>query len=109
MGAGGQDTITVTINYTEGTTWPLPYSIDWSQAAKVEDKVQIVEGEWDLEADSMFHYQEKVCLLQMAGNGENVVIDPLEVIQEKRFSTSYCFGINLPCPVSPQKFNLFFN
>jgi ribonuclease D len=32
-----------------------------------------------LEADSMFHYQEKVCLLQMAGNGENVVIDPLEV------------------------------
>ncbi|WP_372677679.1 ribonuclease D [Desulfosarcina sp.] len=33
----------------------------------------------DLEADSMFHYQEKVCLLQMAGNGENVVIDPLAV------------------------------
>ena len=33
----------------------------------------------DLEADSMFHYREKVCLLQMAGNGENVVIDPLEI------------------------------
>ncbi len=33
----------------------------------------------DLEADSMFHYQEKVCLVQMAGNGHNVVIDPLEV------------------------------
>ncbi len=33
----------------------------------------------DLEADSMFHYQEKVCLVQMAGNGENVVIDPLDV------------------------------
>ncbi|MEE4114364.1 MAG: HRDC domain-containing protein [Desulfobacteraceae bacterium] len=33
----------------------------------------------DLEADSMFHFQEKVCLLQMAGNGEHVVIDPLEV------------------------------
>ena len=33
----------------------------------------------DIEADSMFHYQEKVCLLQMAGKGENVVIDPLEV------------------------------
>lgn len=33
----------------------------------------------DLEADSMFHYQEKVCLVQMAGNGENVVIDPLAV------------------------------
>ncbi|BBO71252.1 ribonuclease D [Desulfosarcina alkanivorans] len=33
----------------------------------------------DLEADSMFHFQEKVCLLQIAGNGENVVIDPLAV------------------------------
>ncbi len=33
----------------------------------------------DLEADSMFHFQEKVCLIQMAANGENVVIDPLEV------------------------------
>ncbi len=27
----------------------------------------------------MFHFQEKVCLVQMAGKGENVVIDPLEV------------------------------
>jgi ribonuclease D len=33
----------------------------------------------DLEADSMFHYREKVCLIQMAANGHNVVIDPLEV------------------------------
>jgi len=33
----------------------------------------------DLEADSMFHYREKVCLLQMCANGETVVIDPLKV------------------------------
>ncbi|MDA8141490.1 MAG: ribonuclease D [Desulfobacteraceae bacterium] len=33
----------------------------------------------DLEADSMFHYREKVCLLQMAANGRTVVIDPLVV------------------------------
>lgn len=33
----------------------------------------------DLEADSMFHFQEKVCLIQMAGNAENVVIDPLSI------------------------------
>lgn len=33
----------------------------------------------DLEADSMFHYNEKVCLLQMCANGETVVIDPLKV------------------------------
>jgi ribonuclease D len=31
----------------------------------------------DLEADSMFHYQEKVCLVQMASNVRTFLIDPL--------------------------------
>ena len=33
----------------------------------------------DLEADSMYHYQEKVCLLQMATRSMNVIIDPLPI------------------------------
>lgn len=33
----------------------------------------------DLEADSMYHYREKVCLIQMAANGRTVVVDPLKV------------------------------
>lgn len=33
----------------------------------------------DLEADSMFHYKEKVCLLQIATKKLTVVIDPLAV------------------------------
>ena len=43
------------------------------QAARA-DRVAV-----DLEADSMFHYREKVCLVQMAANGDTVVIDPLKV------------------------------
>jgi ribonuclease D len=31
----------------------------------------------DLEADSMYHFKEKVCLIQMAAGNINVVIDPL--------------------------------
>ncbi len=31
----------------------------------------------DLEADSMHHYQEKVCLLQVTAGGETVLLDPL--------------------------------
>ena len=31
----------------------------------------------DVEGDSMFHFQEKVCLIQMAANGSTAVIDPL--------------------------------
>jgi ribonuclease D len=33
----------------------------------------------DLEADSMYHYQERVCLIQMAQNGRVWVIDPLKI------------------------------
>jgi len=33
----------------------------------------------DLEADSMFHYQEKVCLVQIATERVNLLIDPLSV------------------------------
>jgi ribonuclease D len=33
----------------------------------------------DTEGDSMFHYQEKVCLIQMAANERTVVIDPLNI------------------------------
>jgi ribonuclease D len=33
----------------------------------------------DLEADSLYHFQQKVCLLQMATNGSNYVIDPLAI------------------------------
>jgi ribonuclease D len=31
----------------------------------------------DLEADSMFHYQEKVCLIQISTPSQNILIDPL--------------------------------
>lgn len=41
--------------------------------------MDVTEIAVDLEADSMFHYQERVCLLQMATADENVIIDPLAV------------------------------
>ncbi len=33
----------------------------------------------DLEADSMFHYREKVCLLQISTPVQNILVDPLAV------------------------------
>lgn len=47
---------------------------DFARAARQVEMLAV-----DLEADSMYHYQEKVCLLQMAANGHTVVIDPLKV------------------------------
>lgn len=39
-----------------------------------EDRIGV-----DLEADSMFHFREKVCLVQLAAGDRNFVIDPLQV------------------------------
>lgn len=51
--------------------------------AGLESIVKTLENEnaiaVDLEADSMFHFQEKVCLLQLATGKVNAVIDPLQV------------------------------
>jgi len=33
----------------------------------------------DLEADSMFHFKEKVCLIQVASKNRSIVIDPLKI------------------------------
>lgn len=33
----------------------------------------------DVEADSMYHFKERVCLIQMAADGVHVVIDPLQL------------------------------
>ena len=48
-----------------------------------ENFVRTIENEKavgvDLEADSMYHFKEKVCLIQMAATNINVVIDPLVV------------------------------
>ena len=33
----------------------------------------------DLEADSMFHFKEKVCLIQVAAKNRSIVIDPLQI------------------------------
>ncbi len=34
-------------------TWPLPYAVNWSAASSVSDKVQVVDGNWVLENDSL--------------------------------------------------------
>jgi ribonuclease D len=53
------------------------------QQSDLLDIVSILEKEpsigVDLEADSMFHYLEKVCLLQISTKTQNILIDPLAI------------------------------
>jgi len=52
-------------------------------ASRLEDFALILKKEKiiavDLEADSMFHFQEKVCLIQIASEKINGIIDPLKI------------------------------
>ncbi len=52
----GQTTKTVTVNYSTGNTWPLPYTLDWNDFDNLEEalqsgNVQVVDGEWYLYED----------------------------------------------------------
>ncbi|RLC09694.1 MAG: ribonuclease D, partial [Deltaproteobacteria bacterium] len=60
----------------------LGYQIIDTESA-LKDFARILEKEKtvavDLEADSMYHFREKVCLIQIATKRKNVIIDPLQL------------------------------
>ena len=44
---------TVTVNYDNTTSWPLPYTIDWSTVTNLLDVAQPVDGQWQLVTDGV--------------------------------------------------------
>jgi hypothetical protein len=47
---GLQTSRNVTVNYVAGQSWPLPYSINWSNAASIQNVAQIVDGQWAIQS-----------------------------------------------------------
>jgi hypothetical protein len=43
---GNSSVLTMTVTYDGSSTWPLPYSIDWSTVSGLQDVVQVVDGNW---------------------------------------------------------------
>ncbi|MCK5571900.1 MAG: hypothetical protein KAJ12_04035, partial [Bacteroidetes bacterium] len=41
---------TVTVQFTSGTQWPVPYSVSWVNATSLSDSGQVVDGLWALDA-----------------------------------------------------------
>jgi hypothetical protein len=39
-------TAAVTLNYTKGKIWPLPYYVDWTRVHDVTGSIQILDGRW---------------------------------------------------------------
>jgi len=50
---GIQKNETVILNYSGGNMWPLPFSIDWSTVGNVQDVVQVVDGLWRINDNSI--------------------------------------------------------
>ena len=48
-----QSTVAVTVQYSGGNTWPMPYVIDWNAVTRISDVAQIVDGKWILETNSV--------------------------------------------------------
>jgi hypothetical protein len=46
-------TLRITVNYTNGRTWPLPYAIDWKRVDNTSRAVQIVDGRWTKTSDGL--------------------------------------------------------
>ncbi len=80
---------------------PLPYQLidtPFKLSTAVEEFSGAQTLAVDLEADSMYHYREKVCLLQLAANGQTYLIDPLAVKELSELKTLFA---------SPDKTKIF--
>lgn len=43
----------VTLDYSTGATWPLPYSVDWNLVNRIDDVAQVVDGLWEVRGGSV--------------------------------------------------------
>jgi hypothetical protein len=43
---------TVTVHYSQGNVWPLPYTAEWDTLDQIEDIAQPVDGLWAIQADN---------------------------------------------------------
>jgi len=60
----------------------IPYSFINDYAALLSETENLLNENIigvDLESDSLFHYREKICLIQISTESKNILIDPLSV------------------------------
>ena len=44
---------TTTVSYDPANRWGIPYRVEWADAAAIQDKVQVIDGKWDLSSDGI--------------------------------------------------------
>ena len=52
-GYSNSSTATVEVTWTPGNSWPLPYHVDWASTVNLRNAVQVVDGDWAIEGDTV--------------------------------------------------------
>ncbi|MDX1436060.1 MAG: hypothetical protein R3335_04570, partial [Anaerolineales bacterium] len=71
---------TVTVNYNAATSWPLPYSIDWSLVSDIQDVAQVVDGAWTLQNGALrinssnYGYDREVAIGDLAWDDYEITV-----------------------------------
>jgi regulation of enolase protein 1 (concanavalin A-like superfamily) len=50
---GQQSVQNVTVEYSAGNVWPLPATVDWTNAGSVHDVAQVVDGHWAIQENGL--------------------------------------------------------
>ena len=76
-------TKTITVNYSPSISWPQSYTADWSTAAGITEKSQVVDGLWsivsDLATPTEIGYDRAIAIGDFEGWTDYEVIVPVTV------------------------------
>ncbi len=53
LGSVTQASMTLTSPSTTVNTWPLSYTVDWSEVTHIPDAIQVIDGEWTIGPDGL--------------------------------------------------------
>ena len=85
----------VVVDYACGNTWPLPYSINWSEVSNIQDVAQVIDGEWNVLGNKL--NQNKIGYDRLVGIGDMTWTDyevEVPITINKPLDSSIRYGPN---------------
>jgi len=84
----------VTVNLPGDNVWPLPYEVDWSTAAQIDDVAQIVDGRWSIMDGALTNDLERYDRIVAIGDVTWTDYEVTVPVTVKRIDTAGFGGVN---------------
>jgi hypothetical protein len=93
---GNQTAQTMTVNYVSGVTWPRSYTVNWASAGNIQSVAQIVDGQWQIQADGTVRTMQTGYDRLITLGGRSTWTD-YEVLTQMNIHTLDChdFGVGI--------------